>query len=169
MYNKQALEQDNSFEANGTVFDTPPEFKLEEFFNGRCTAYGVFENRKGKVINQFKVAITGEVKGDTLILDEDFIYLDGKTDKRLWEIKILPDGRYEGTTNGVVGKATGKREGNSFNWVYVFDLPVGDKSYKLKFDDYMFQLDNNVMVNRAFVTKWGINIGSVTLSFYKDE
>jgi hypothetical protein len=144
-----------------------PEFILEEYFNGKTVAYGVFENRFGEVINQFKVNITGSVEGDVLTLDEDFIYKNGKADKRLWKINILPDGHYEGTTNGVIGTARGKRAGNAFNWIYVFDLPVGETSYKLKFDDWMFLQDDGVMINRAFVTKWGFNVGSVTLSFYK--
>ena len=145
-----------------------PEFILEEYFNGKTVAYGVFENRSGEVINQFKVNITGSVEGDVLTLDEDFIYKNGNVDKRLWKINILPDGQYEGTTNGVVGTASGRRSGNAFNWIYVFDLPVGDTSYKLKFDDWMFLQDENVMINRAFVTKWGFKVGSVTLSFYKE-
>ncbi len=146
-----------------------PEFVLEDYFNGKTVAYGVFENRSGDVINQFKVDITGSVEGDVLTLDEDFVYMDGKVDKRLWKINILPDGHYEGTTNGVIGIAKGRRAGNAFNWTYVFDLPVGDTSYKLKFDDWMFLQEDGVMINRAYVTKWGFHVGSVTLSFYKQN
>ena len=146
-----------------------PEFVLEDYFNGKTVAYGVFENRSGDVVNQFKVDITGSGEGDVLTLDEDFIYMDGKVDKRLWKINILPDGYYEGTTNGVIGVAKGRRAGNAFNWTYVFDLPVGDTSYKLKFDDWMFLQEDGVMINRAIVTKWGFRVGSVTLSFYKQD
>lgn len=145
-----------------------PEFVLEEYFNGKTVAYGVFENRSGEVINQFKVNIIGSVKDDILTLDEDFKYMNGKIDRRLWKIKILPDGRYEGETNGVIGTAKGQRAGNAFNWTYIFDLPVGDTSYKLKFDDWMFLQEDGVMINRAFVTKWGFNVGSVTLAFHKE-
>ncbi|MCP5382745.1 MAG: DUF3833 domain-containing protein [Kordiimonadaceae bacterium] len=145
-----------------------PEFILEDYFNGKTVAYGVFENRSGEIVNQFKVNITGSVEGDILTLDEDFKYKNGKLDKRHWTIKILPDGYYEGTTNGVIGTARGKRSGNAFNWIYVFDLPVGNKSYKLKFDDWMFLQEDGVMINRAYVSKWGFNVGSVTLSFYKE-
>ena len=146
-----------------------PEFVLEEYFSGRTVAHGVFENRAGDIVSQFTVTIDGRVEGDMLILDEDFVYKDGKTETRLWKIRILPGGRYEGTTDGVVGIARGERSGNAFNWVYTFDLPVGDTTYRLKFDDWMFLQDDRVMINRAFVTKWGFNVGSVTLSFYKED
>ncbi len=144
-----------------------PKLVLEEYFTGKTTAYGVFENRSGDVINQFKVLIDGSFENDVLTLSEDFIYMDGKKDNRLWKIKKLPDGHYEGTTNGVIGVAKGQISGNAFNWVYVFDLPVGDTSYKLKFDDWMFLQEDGVLINRAHVTKWGFKVGSVTLSFYK--
>jgi len=144
-----------------------PEFVLEEYFLGRTMAYGVFENRSGEVVNQFTVSIDGHVEGSTLVLNEDFVYMDGKLENRLWRIDILPDGRYEGRTNGVVGIASGQRVGNAFNWVYVFDLAVEDTTYRVKFDDWMFLQKDNVMINRAFVTKWGFNVGSVTLSFQK--
>lgn len=146
-----------------------PELVLEDYFNGKTTAYGVFENRSGEVINQFKVDIIGRVEGDVLIMDEDFVYANGKTEHRHWELKILPNGKYEGTAKGVVGLARGERAGNAFNWTYIFDLEVEDKTYRVKFDDWMFLQENGVMINRAFVTKWGFNVGSVTLSFYKDQ
>ena len=149
--------------------NTTPEFVLEEYFVGRTVAYGVFENRSGKVVSQFKVDIEGTFDGETLTLDEDFVYSDGKVDKRIWKVKVLPNGRYEGTTDGVVGIARGERAGNAFNWVYVFDLPVDDTTYRLKFNDWMFLQEDGVMINRAHVTKWGFDVGSVTLSFYKKD
>ena len=149
--------------------NSEPKLVLEEYFSGRSVAYGVFENRSGDVVNQFKVIIEGSFNDNILTLTEDFIYKNGKTDKRIWTIKKLPDGYYEGTTNGVIGIAKGRVAGNAFNWTYIFDLPVGDTSYKLKFDDWMFLQDENVLINRAHVTKWGFNVGSVTLSFYKES
>ena len=144
-----------------------PKFLLEEYFVGETTAYGVFEKRSGEVVNQFKVKINGTFEDNMLTLVEDFEYLNGKVEQRIWKIRKLPDGQYEGTTNGVIGVAKGRVSGNAFNWQYVFDTPVGDTSYNLKFDDWMFLQDDGVLINRAHVTKWGFNVGSVTLSFDK--
>jgi len=147
--------------------NTKPVLLLEEYFTGDTVAYGVFENRSGEVENQFKVYIKGTFEDNILTLDEDFIYLDGSKDKRIWKIKKLSDNRYEGTADGVVGLATGQASGNAFNWTYVFDLPVGDTSYKIKFDDWMFLQEDGVLLNRAHMTKFGFNVGSVTLAFHK--
>lgn len=146
-----------------------PKLLLEEYFVGETTAYGVFEKRSGQVVNQFEVKINGTFENNVLTLIEDFVYLNGKVEQRIWKLNKLPDGRYEGTTNGVIGLAKGQVSGNAFNWQYVFDTPVGDTSYHLKFDDWMFLQDDGVLINRAHVTKWGFNVGSVTLTFHKNS
>ncbi len=38
----------------------------------------------------------------------------------------------------------------------------------MKFDDWMFLQPGGVVINRARVSKWGIDIGEVTLFFSKD-
>lgn len=146
-----------------------PEFIFEDYFLGETVAHGIFEDRSGTVVSQFKIDIVGTLEDDILTLDEDFYYANGDTEVRQWKLKILPDGKYEGTADGVVGIATGERAGNAFNWRYEFDLQVDDKTYRLKFNDWMFLQEGGVLLNRAFVTKWGFNVGSVTLSFYKPE
>ena len=37
----------------------------------------------------------------------------------------------------------------------------------MHFDDWMFQMDERVMLNRAVMSKFGIRLGEVTLSFTK--
>ena len=64
-----------------------PELVLEEYFTGRTEAWGLFEDRFGKLRRQFKVTIDGTWDGETLTLDERFKYEDGETDQRIWRIK----------------------------------------------------------------------------------
>jgi hypothetical protein len=149
--------------------DNKPELVLEEYFLGRTVAYGIFEDRSGTVKNQFRVTIDGTFKDNILILDENFLYMDGRTEKRLWKITKLADGSYEGYADGVVGTASGRTSGNAFHWTYVFDLPVDDTTYRLRFDDWMFLQQDNVLINRAHVSKWGFSVGSVTIAFHKPE
>ena len=83
--------------------DNPPEFKIEDYFQGETWAWGVFEDRFGHLKRSFKVTMTGTVTNNQLVLDEDFIYDDGSVDKRIWKIDILDDNRYSGTADDVVG------------------------------------------------------------------
>lgn len=141
--------------------------RLEEYFEGQTTAYGIFEDRFGKIRRQFKVDITGTVEGDTLTLVEEFDYSDGVEDTRTWTIEILGGGRYRGTANDVPDIAEGEAVGNAFNWRYKVDLDVGDSTWNVGFDDWMYLLQDGVLLNRAYVTRWGIRIGEVTIAFRK--
>jgi len=142
-----------------------PRLVLEDYFNGHTKAWGLFEDRFGRVKRQFTVDITGVWNGETLTLDEHFLYNDGETDQRVWTIRKTGAHNYSGTAADVVGTAVGESAGNALNWRYVLDLKVGDGTLRVAFDDWMFLQPGNVMINRAHVSKWGVEIGSVTLFF----
>ena len=66
-----------------------PKFKLEEYFNGKTEAWGMFHDRFGNLKRSFKVDIVGTLESNTLTLDEKFLYDDGEKDTRIWTIKFL--------------------------------------------------------------------------------
>jgi hypothetical protein len=142
-----------------------PPLTLETYFAGHTKAWGLFEDRFGRVKRQFTVDIEGRWNGDTLTLNEDFLYDDGEKEQRVWTIRKTAENRYEGTAADVVGTAIGQSAGNALNWRYSLNLKVGDGTMKVDFDDWMFLQPGNVMINRAHVSKWGIDVGSVTLFF----
>ncbi|MEO0714990.1 MAG: DUF3833 domain-containing protein [Pseudomonadota bacterium] len=156
--------------ASTTVEDyaeAPRKLVLEDYFLGETTAYGVFEDRFGKVRRSFKVDITGTVEDGVLTLDERFQYDDGERDTRVWTIEILGNGNYRGTAGDVPGYATGETAGNAFNWKYKVDLKVNGSTWNVGFDDWMYLLPDDVLINRAYVTRYGIRIGEVTIAFQK--
>ncbi|MEM7492719.1 MAG: DUF3833 domain-containing protein [Pseudomonadota bacterium] len=146
-----------------------PTLILEDYFEGETVAYGIFEDRFNKVRRTFKVDITGTVENNQLTLDERFVYDDGERDTRIWVIDILGDGKYSGTAGDVPGTATGEVSGNAFNWEYKVDLKVGDSTWNVGFDDWMYLVEDDVVINRAYVTRWGILIGEVTITFIKPD
>lgn len=146
---------------------TTPAFVPEEYFLGKTRAWGIFQDRFGKVRRQMVVDIDGRVEGQTLILDEFFRYSDGETEQRTWRLtRVAPD-RYEGTANGVVGTAVARTAGQAMNLVYDFDLKVGDSVWRVHFDDWIWQQDDGVLVNRTTVSKFGFTLGEVSLFFQK--
>lgn len=146
-----------------------PELDLRNYFNGTLDAHGIFQNRSGAVVRRFHVLIEASWEGDTGVLDEHFTYSDGETQRRVWTITRHGRGQYTGTAGDVVGEAVGEARGNALRWRYVLALPVGDKVYKVDFDDWMFLMDDRVMLNRSVMSKFGIRLGEVTLSFYKRD
>ena len=146
-----------------------PLLDLREYFEGTLDAHGIFQNRSGEVVRRFHVLIEANWEGDTGVLDEHFTYSDGETQRRVWTLTRHGPGQYTGTADDVVGEAIGEARGNALRWRYVLELPVGDKVYKVDFDDWMFLMDERVMLNRSVMSKFGIRLGEVTLSFYKRD
>ena len=64
-------------------------------------------------------------------------------------------------------KLSGEAMGNALNWKYKLNLKDKDSTIKVDFDDWMFLQDRNILMNRAEVKKWGLNIGVVTITFFK--
>jgi hypothetical protein len=148
-----------------------PVLDLRQYFNGTLDAYGVFTDRSGKVVKRFTVVMvcswTGKLGEETGVLDEDFSYSDGTRQKRVWKLQRRADGSYVGRADDVVGIANGQERGNAFQWGYTLNLPVDGKVYEVQFDDWMYLMTDKVMLNKATMSKFGIKLGEVTLSFTK--
>ena len=144
-----------------------PTFSLEDYFEGKTEAWGMFHDRFGNLKRSFKVDITGTLDNDTLTLDEKFVYNDGEKESRIWSIKILGNNKYSGTADDVIGEATGISSGNALNWKYKLNLKVKESTVVVDFDDWMFLQDDNILMNRAEVKKWGIVLGVVSITFKK--
>ncbi|MBK1699330.1 DUF3833 domain-containing protein [Rhodovibrio salinarum] len=144
-----------------------PRLRLEDYFAGQTKAYGLFRDRFGDVRRQFVVTIHGDwdPQTRTLTLDERFRYQDGETDRRVWTIRKTGPHSYQGTAGDVPGTARGEAYGNAFTWTYQVDLEVDGSSYRVTFDDWMFLQEDGVLLNTADVTKWGFEVGTVTIAF----
>jgi hypothetical protein len=144
-----------------------PLLDLKTYFNGELVAHGIFTDRGGKVARRFVVQMTGTWNGNQGVLDERFTYSDGKTERRVWRLTDLSGGRWRGRADDVVGEATGVAAGNALNWAYTLRLTVDGRTWDVQFDDWMFLMDERVMLNRAVMSKFGIRLGEVTLAFHK--
>lgn len=144
-----------------------PVLELRDYFNGTLDAYGIFTDRSGKVVKRFTVVMTCTWQGDAGVLDEAFSYSDGTTQRRVWRLTRHADGRYSGQADDVVGTAEGRQSGNAFNWAYTLALPVDGRVINVQFDDWMYLMNDKVMLNKAAMRKWGVGLGEVTLSFIK--
>jgi hypothetical protein len=145
-----------------------PVLDLKTYFNGDLVAHGLFTDRSGRVVRRFVVQMTGHWNGSQGVLDERFTYSDGQTERRVWRLTDEGGGRWSGRADDVVGVAQGVAAGNALNWRYTLSLPVDGKVYEVQFDDWMYLMDERVMLNKAVMSKFGVRLGEVTLSFYKN-
>jgi len=145
-----------------------PSLDLAQYFVGKIQAWGMFQKRGGEVVKRFHVDITGTQEQDKLTLDERFRYDDGTTQQRVWTLLRQADGSWRGSAGDVLGEAVGRVSGNAFNLRYTLLLPVDGSTYEMQMDDWMFMIDPQTIVNRTSMSKFGFEVGQVTLFFRKN-
>lgn len=144
-----------------------PSLRLERYFVGRAKAWGLFQDRFGRVRRRFDVDVEGRLDGETLILVEDFAYDDGERERRTWRIEATEADSYRGQAEGIIGQAAGRIDGNALTWSYDFALPLGQRTLKVRFEDQMFLQDDDILMCLSKVTKFGLRLGDVTMVFRK--
>ena len=87
--------------------------------------------------------------------------------RSVWRLERLADGAWRGSADDVVGEARGRAMGNALQWQYQLRLPIDGREWVVDFDDWMVLVDERVMLNRATMSKFGIRLGEVLLSFHK--
>lgn len=151
----------------GEYQQATPRFDLFEFFQGDLTAWGMIQDYSDKQTRRFEVQIQGQVDGDTLTLVEDFVFDDGETDQRVWVIKRVGNKRYQGQADDIVGVASGEEMGNVLQWKYDFELPRGDSTVTVTFDDWLYRQDDKRAFNVTKIRKLGFEVGRLTIFFEK--
>lgn len=147
--------------------DTKLTLVLESFFNGPLKASGIVHDFSGKVIRKFNVILDASWQGNEGVINEWFVYDDGETQTRVWQIKALGEGRYSGTAGDIIGTADGQSSGSALRWKYDMLLPVDGEEYQVHFDDWMFLVNDNTIINQSDIIKFGITVAKVTLVIQK--
>lgn len=51
----------------------------------------------------------------------------------------------------------------------MLNLQVDDTTWKITFDDWMFLVSEDLLLNKAIMTKFGFKVGEVTIVFQKNS
>ncbi|MFB2733695.1 DUF3833 domain-containing protein [Shewanella mangrovisoli] len=146
---------------------TNPPLVLESFFNGPLKASGIVENFSGKVIRRFNVTMEASWQGTEGTIKEWFVYDDGETQTRIWRIQSQGEGQYTGTADDIIGTAQGEASGSALRWRYDMLLPVDGDEYQVHFDDWMYLVNDNTIINQSDIIKWGVTVAKITLVIQK--
>ncbi|MCX8005087.1 MAG: DUF3833 domain-containing protein [Burkholderiaceae bacterium] len=148
--------------------DEKPPLDLRRYFDGTLVGHGMVLDRSGRVQRRFVVTIAARWEGEVGTLDEDFVWSDGERERRVWTLAPVAGqpGRWSGRAADVLGEARGVVAGNALNWQYTLKRRTRDgKTYNIDFDDWMFLIDERVLMNRAVMRFWGFRVGEVLISF----
>ena len=131
-----------------------PRLIIEEYLSGNVKAWGVLQNRSGKVTRQFSADLNGTWDGKQLILKEKFNWDDGEVQDREWTITKIDEHNYEGTAGDVVGKAIGYSYGPAFKFEYVLLVPVKGKELKIYSVGEGIRINNIIKKKRIWNHFW---------------
>jgi hypothetical protein len=138
-------------------------FDLSQFFDGQTTAYGIFEDRFGRIRRRFDGLFVGRWSGDEFVLNETFTFDDGEVETRVWRLKRVANGRFAAATPDCIGTANCEAFAQSTRMRYSFNLKMKRRVVPVALDDRIYRLDDYRAVNRCRVSKWGIKLGELTI------
>ena len=144
-----------------------PAFEPESFFNGALTAHGVVKDFSGKAIRHFSADITGCWDEGVGTLDEDFVFDDGETQKRIWTLSPDGDQTYIGTAGDVVGEGLARWQGNAMFLDDTLRIELEDGPIDVKIDDRMYRVSENVVINESKMRKLGFGVGEILLTIIR--
>jgi hypothetical protein len=145
-----------------------PPLIVQHYFNGTVKAYGMVQNRSNEVSRRFAVVITGNwpnAKQGTL--HEEFIFDDGEKQTRDWVFTFTDEHHFIGTAADIVGEAHGSQYGNSIHMNYVLAVKTNGKTIDLSVDDWLYAMNDQIVLNKSTLNKFGITFGHITIAFVK--
>lgn len=144
-----------------------PKFDIREYFNGKLEAYGHVKDWRGKVTRRFYVTMNAKWNGNEGTLEELFIFDDGEKQNRTWKFNFENENHFNGSAGDVVGVAKGKQYGNVVRMDYVLKTPVGNSTYDLTIEDWLYMINEKHLINESKIKKFGITVGYLTIGFNK--
>lgn len=144
-----------------------PKMDIRNYLNGKLEAQGILQNRAGEVTRTFTVKMIGTWKGNEGKLEEDFIFSDGKTDRRIWKINLSDDNNFTAKAHDTVGIAKGEQYGNAVKMDYILKVDVDGTDYDIRLIDWIYLVDEKTAINVSQMTKFGFRVGTLSISFKK--
>jgi len=145
-----------------------PRLDLREYLDGPLAASGIFFGRSGEAELRFTVDMVGEWEGSTGTLAEDFVYSDGRTEQRTWTLTFTDDRNFTATAHDVEGEAVGAQSGSAATMRYRLRLKrEGGDEITVSMEDWFYLTDDGTLINRARMSKFGVTVGELIVTFRK--
>ncbi len=145
-----------------------PPLNMEDYFAGSVKGYGLIQKYTGGVRRRFTVDMHGQWTGNQGTLDEDFVYDNGEKQHRQWVLTRTDVHHFTAVADDVIGITHGEQYGNAIHMVYVLQIPYNGSTINVTMDDWLYRVNDQVVLNNAVMKKFGIPIGRITASFFKE-
>jgi hypothetical protein len=166
--NMDQARAENGVAGNGST-GSRSAFDLLAFFDGPVSAWGVFEDRSGRLRRRFTVDLDGQPAGESITVEETLRFDDGETERRVWLFKRHDGLRFSATGTGIVGRVEGMAAEGGARMRYRLEMRIKGRAVTVDLDDRYYSVDGQRLINRATVSKFGVRLGEVTIVFERDR
>ena len=139
-------------------------FELIRFFTGHSRSWGVFETSHGQPSRYFRCDSYGKRNpaGD-LTLHQYFLFGDGKTQNRVWQIHQVDSSHWQARADDMVGVAQAVSFGNTVSLEYTITLDRQNPMATVHIRQWIYQPEESgILMTRLVITKLGITIFQVS-------
>ena len=102
-------------------------------------------------------------------MQEWFEFDDGEKTERVWDIVFVNNKFFKGKAHDIIGDANGEQNGNAVNINYTLQVPYKDSNINLKMDDWMYLIEDDLILNRTSMKKFGLKVGEIMLFMKKSK
>ncbi|CAI8182483.1 MAG: DUF3833 family protein [Planktomarina sp.] len=140
---------------------TGPQFDIRKNLNGPMLSEGIIYGPFGRVTSRFVAKMQAEWDGDVGQITEVFDYDSGNSQKRKWTLKVEKDGSIKANAQDLVGTGYGYQSGSAVVLNYTIKLTEDAGGHALKVTDWMYLMENGVVMNRSQFRKFGIKVAEL--------
>lgn len=141
--------------------DHGPNFDIREHLNGPLSCEGVIYGPTGRVSSRFVAEFFAEWEGNSGVMRETFRYDSGEVQNREWHLKVDDTGKIAAEADDLVGTGKGRQSGSSVKLEYNIRLTENAGGHVLSVVDWMYLLENGVIMNRSQFRKFGFKVGEL--------
>jgi hypothetical protein len=157
----------SSCASTSTYINNQPTLKIQSYFNGSLKAHGIVLNRQGQVTRYFAIDMKGSWHQNKGTLNEVIQYNDGEKQVRQWHFILQDPNHFMATAKDAVGYAQGTQFGNAVHMVYTLNVTIDRTVYAINFDDWIYKMTDEKVINRTTLSKFGIGLGEVIITYDK--
>lgn len=148
---------------------TSPAFDPVTFWTGKTHSWGVMENRDGAPAAIVTTTTDGTPAGEDGLLMIQQLVVDGKPTTRQWHMRRLSPGQFVATATDMIGTARASASGRTLHWTWTLATKPGNGFYNVKMEQWMYLSDNNTLLNRTVISKWGVRLAEISEQFVREE
>ena len=138
-----------------------PVFDIRQHLKGDLLCEGVIYGPFGRVTSRFVAKMQADWSGNVGRMTEEFKYDSGNIQHREWTLCVENDGTIQADAPDLIGTGQGYQSGSAVCLNYTIELTKDAGGHALDVVDWMYLMENGVIINRSQFRKFGIKVAEL--------